>query len=45
MDKTIYEQSKVMGFDPKVINLVHYNFFNSSCLMLKLPIEVSKKGT
>ena len=22
MDKTIYGQSKVMGFDPKVINLV-----------------------
>ena len=22
MDKTIYIQSKVMGFDPKVINLV-----------------------
>ena len=24
MDKTIYGQSKVMGFDPKVINLVKY---------------------
>ena len=23
MDKTIYGQSKVMGFDPKVINLVY----------------------
>ena len=23
MDKTIYVQSKVMGFDPKVINLVY----------------------
>ena len=25
MDKTIYRQSKVMGFDPKVINLVCFN--------------------
>ena len=28
MDKTIYRQSKVMGFDPKVINLVFYKNLN-----------------
>ena len=26
MDKTIYVQSKVMAFDPKVINLVTYDY-------------------
>ena len=37
MNKTIYGQSKVMGFDPKVINLVkissHYFYFISYCFL------------